>query len=80
MKDAARFPLKGRKILLLSILSPFVLLDLSSTPSVSIYRAPITCSRLSDEPRQKHQGETALVSPWRCSEPVGLIQSPGHSS
>ena len=80
MKDAARSPLKERETLLLSILSPFVLLDLSSISSVSIYRAPIICSRLSDEPRQRHQGERVLVSPWRCSEPIGLIQSPGHSS
>lgn len=80
MKDAARSPLKGREMLLLSILSPFVLLDLSSIPSVSIYRALITCSRLRDEPRQRHQGERMLVSPWRCSEPMGLIQSPEHSS
>ena len=57
MKDAARLPLKGREILLLSILSPFVLLDLSFIRSVSIYRAPTTCSRQSDEPRQRHQGE-----------------------
>lgn len=60
MKDAARSPLKGREMLLLSILSPFVLLDLSSIPSVSIYRALITCSRLRDEPRQRHQGERML--------------------
>ena len=47
MKDAARLPLKGGKLEanLLSVLSPFVLLDLSFICSVSIYRAPTTCSK-----------------------------------
>lgn len=51
--------LKGRELggisVLVRILYPFVLLDLSFIRVVSIYRAPAMCSRQSNDPKQRHQ-------------------------
>lgn len=66
MKDAARLPLKGREILL-SILSPFVLLDLSFIHSVSIYRVPMSPGK----------GTKVRESEWFLGDaesPIGLDQ------
>lgn len=67
--------LKGRALgsisVLVRILYPFVLLDLSFIRAVSIYRAPAMCSRQSNDPRQERERGWHLGA---ADSPIHLVQ------